>query len=68
LFSRGKINDMKSMAIVGLAAMKSVEAFKVLAAQVQNRANTKEQMQAAHKAALRLKTEIQARREKAKQA
>lgn len=67
LFSRGKINDMKSMAIVGLAAMKSVHAFKILAAQVQNRANTKEQMQAAHKAALRLKTEIQARREKEKQ-
>ena len=40
IFSRGKANDLKLMAIVGLTALRSVEAFKVLAAQIQNRANT----------------------------
>lgn len=66
LFSRGKTNDLKSMAIVGLAAMKSVAAFKALAAQVQNRQNTKDIMQAAHKAALRLKADIKTQRAEAK--
>lgn len=59
LFARGKHNDMKTLAIVGLAAMHSVDAFKVLAREVQNRANSKEIMEIAHKAALRLKTELQ---------
>ncbi|MEQ9503446.1 MAG: HEAT repeat domain-containing protein [Deltaproteobacteria bacterium] len=66
LFSRGKANDMKSMAVIGLAAMKNVSAFKVLAAQVQNRDNPKEVMESAHKAALRLKQEIKAKRAEAK--
>ncbi|MCK6545973.1 HEAT repeat domain-containing protein [Myxococcota bacterium] len=59
LFARGKQNDMKQLAIIGLAAMHSVDAFKVLAREVQNRANSKEIMEFAHKAALRLKTELQ---------
>lgn len=58
LFARAKVNDLKMLAIVGLAAMRSVSAFKVLAREVQNRANSKEVMQAAHKAALRLRTEL----------
>ncbi len=58
LFNRGKVNEYKMMAIVGLAQIKSVAAFKVLAREVQNRNNTKEIMQAAHKAALRLKGEL----------
>ncbi len=66
LFSRGKANDMKTVAVIGLAAMKSVSAFKVLAAQVQNRDNPKEVMESAHKAALRLKQEIKAKRAEAK--
>ncbi len=66
LFSRGKVDDIKSMAIIGLAAMKSVAAFKVLAAQVQNRQNSKDIMQSAHKAALRLKQDIKAKRAEAK--
>jgi HEAT repeat protein len=58
LFSRGRHNDLKQLAIVGLGAMHSVDAFKVLAREVQNRANPKEIMEAAHKVALRLKTEL----------
>ncbi len=58
LFNRSKVNDYKMMAVVGLAQIKSVASFKVLAREVQNRNNTKEVMQAAHKAALKLKTEI----------
>ncbi len=62
LFNRTKFNNQKLMAIVGLQAMHSVAAFKILAREVQNRANSKEVMQAAHKAALRLKVEIQKER------
>ena len=58
LFNRGRVNDYKLLSIVGLAQIKSVAAFKVLAREVQNRNNSKEVMQAAHKAAVRLKTEI----------
>lgn len=59
LFARGKSNDLKLMAIVGLQAHHSVPAFKLLAREVQNRNNSKEVLQAAHKAALRLKAELQ---------
>src|SRR5690606_22051259 len=45
LFSRGKINDYKSLAIIGLVAMKSVTAFKILAREVQNKNNSKEIME-----------------------
>lgn len=62
LFARGKINELKSLAIVGLAAMRNVPAFKVLAREVQNKKNGKELMQAAHKAALRLKQELENQR------
>ena len=58
LFNRGKINEYKMLAIAGLAQIKSVASFKVLAREVQNRNNSKEIMQAAHKAALRLKSEL----------
>ena len=58
LFNRGKVNDYKMMAIVGLAQIKSIASFKVLAREVQNRNNTKEVMHAAKKAAERLKHEI----------
>lgn len=66
IFARGKVNDLKSMAIVGLTAMKSVTAFKVLAKEVQNRNNSKEILQQAHKAALRMKQELQQQREQAR--
>lgn len=58
LFSRGKVNDMKMMAIVGLTAMKSLDAFKVLKREIQNRANSKEIMQQAHRGALRVRQEL----------
>jgi hypothetical protein len=59
LFTAGKSNDLKMMAVVGLQAHHSVAAFKVLAREVQNRGNSKEVLQAVHKAATRLKTELQ---------
>ncbi len=59
LFARSKINDLKQLAIVGLVAMGNVPAFKVLAREVQNKKNGKELMQAAHKAALRLKQQLE---------
>lgn len=58
LFTRGKNNELKLMAIRGLLAMRTVEAFKVLAREVQNRANSQEVGEAAHKAAARLKAEL----------
>lgn len=63
LLSRGKVNELKGLAIVGLAAMRNVPAFKVLAREVQNKKNGKELMQAAHKAALRLKKELEAQQQ-----
>lgn len=63
LFNRGRQNDLKLMSIVGLTAMKSVEAFKVLAREVQNRNNSKEVLEAAHKAALRLRGELAGQKE-----
>src|SRR5688572_22691535 len=63
LFSRGKINDYKALAIVGLVAHKSVSAFKVLAREVQNKNNSKEILEQVHKAALRLKQELEAQKE-----
>lgn len=59
LFSRGKNSELKLMAISGLTAMRSVDAFKVLAREVQNRNNPKEVLEAAHKAALRVKSDLQ---------
>lgn len=67
LFSKGKLQEMKHMAIVGLAAYGDIYAFKILAREVQNRANGKEVMQAAQKAALRLRTDLEARRAAEKQ-
>lgn len=58
LFTRGKNNDLKLMAIRGLLAMRTVEAFKVLAREVQNRNNSKEVLETAHKAAARLKADL----------
>lgn len=58
LFTRGKSNDLKLMAIKGLQAMKSVEAFNVLAKELQNRAHGKEVLESVHKAALRMKAEL----------
>jgi hypothetical protein len=66
LFSRGKINDYKSLAIIGLVAHRSVSAFKVLAREVQNKNNTKEILEQAHKGALRLKQELEAQKEQAR--
>ncbi len=62
LFARGKVNELKHLAVVGLAAMANVPAFKVLAREVQNKKNGKDLMQAAHKAALRLKQELETQR------
>lgn len=60
IFSRGKQNELRLMAIVGLTALGTVDAFKVLAREVQNRNNGKDVLEAAHKAALRLKGELEA--------
>lgn len=59
LFARSKVNDLKQLAVVGLVAMGNVPAFKVLAREVQNKKNGKDVMQAAHKAALRLKQQLE---------
>lgn len=58
LFTRGKNNDLKLMAIRGLLAMRTVEAFRVLAREVQNRSNSQEVLETAHKAAARLKADL----------
>ena len=59
LFTRGKQNELKTMAIKGLLTMKTVDAFKVLAAEVQNpKAHSKDMLAELHKAALRLKSEL----------
>ncbi|MEO1231609.1 MAG: HEAT repeat domain-containing protein [Myxococcota bacterium] len=55
IFGRGKVNEMKILAVTGLAAMRSLEAFHVLAQEVQNRNHSMEVLQACRKAALRLK-------------
>ena len=62
LFGRGRLQELKLLSISGLVALRSVEAFKVLAREVQNTRNPKEVMQAAHKAALRLKEELKSQR------
>lgn len=67
LFQRSKLQEMKNLAIVGLAAFKDVRAFKILAREVQNRSNGKEVMQAAHKAALRLREELESGRKEARE-
>jgi len=58
LFSRGKNADLKLMAIRGLLAARTVEAFKVLAREVQNKSNSQDVLKAAHQAAARLKAEL----------
>jgi HEAT repeat protein len=58
LFSRGKLDERKQMAIRGLLAMKTLPAFQILAREVQNKNNSKEVIETAHKAALRLKAEL----------
>lgn len=58
LFSRGKNTELKLMAIRGLLTTRTVEAFKVLAREVQNKNNSQEVVKAAHQAALRLKAEL----------
>jgi hypothetical protein len=62
LFNRAKSNELKQLAVVGLQAMRNLAAFKVLAREVQNRAHSKETLQACHKAALRLKEHLQKER------
>lgn len=62
LFTRTKQNELKLMAIMGLSAMKTVAAFKVLAREVKNRSHSKEVLEAAHKAALRLRGELMGQR------
>jgi hypothetical protein len=54
----GKTNELKHMAVKGLVAMRTVQAFKVLAREVQNRNQSKEIAEAALKAAQRLKAEL----------
>ncbi len=58
LFARQKNQELKMMAVVGLAAMHSVPAFKILAREVQNQKHSKELLQAIHKAAVRLRAEL----------
>ncbi len=55
LFSRVRSAEMKHLAVVGLSAMRSLDAFRILAREVQNRQNPKDVAQACQKAALRLK-------------
>ena len=57
-FSRGKENDLKLLAVKGLVNMKNVEAFNVLAAQIQNRGHSKELLEQIRAAAVRLKNEL----------
>lgn len=65
LFGRGKLNEMKILAVTGLSAMRSVDAFRVLAGEVQNRSHSLEVLQACRKAALRLKDIIEKERGRA---
>lgn len=58
IFARSKHNDLKMMAIKGLITMRTVEAFQVLASQVQNRAHSKDILEQIHRAALRMKAEL----------
>jgi hypothetical protein len=58
LFNRQKSHDLKHLAVVGLAAMRSVAAFRLLAREVQNQKHSKELLQAIHKAAVRMKAEL----------
>lgn len=58
IFTRGKTDNLKQMAIRGLLAMRNVAAFQVLAREVQNRNNSKEVLETVHKAAVRLKAEL----------
>jgi hypothetical protein len=58
LFSRAKNNDVKLMAVKGLLAMKNLDAFKVLSAEIQNRGHSKEVLEELHRAAIRLKSEL----------
>lgn len=62
LFNRSKLNEMKIMGVVGLQAMRTVASFKVLAREVQNRNHPLEVLQACHKAALRLKEQLEKER------
>lgn len=58
LFSFGRVQEAKLAAVAGLSAMGSIEAFKVLAAEVQNRTNSQEVMEAAHQAASQIKEKL----------
>lgn len=58
VFDWGRAGELKLLAVQGLGAMRSVEAFKALAAEVQNPKNSAEVMTAAHRAATRLKQEL----------
>ena len=62
LFNRSNVYDMKMLAVVGLQAMRNLAAFRVLNAEVQNRAHNLEVLQACHRAALRLKEHIEKER------
>ena len=62
LFNRAKPHELKMLAVIGLHAMKTVPAFKVLAAEVQNRSHPRELLEACHKAATRLKDQLEKER------
>lgn len=64
LFDFGRAKDLKLLAVQGLAAMHTVEAFRVLAEQVQNKNNAPEVQTAAHRAASQLKRELVAARDR----
>jgi len=57
-FQRSKVDDLKHLAITGLSALGTLDAFKVLKSEVQNRNNSKEVMLAAREAALKLRERL----------
>lgn len=62
LFSRTKVADQKLLAITGLAAMRSVAAFKLLNRELQDHRHGREVLEACHRAAVLLKERIEKER------
>lgn len=59
LFSRARVNEAKMMALVGLQSFGTIEVFHRLAGEVQNAAHSKDIMQLAQTAALRVKARLE---------
>jgi hypothetical protein len=57
-FSRSKQNELKLIVIKGLVAMRTVESFNLLSAEIQNRNHAKDVLEELHRAAVRLRSEL----------